>query len=54
MLNSFEYAINMEAESPQAGCVMLVGRAKPQFVSRSFPEFVRLYLRDAPELYGSD
>ena len=53
MIRSFEYAINMDAKSQHVGSVILVGGASPQFVSRSFPDFIDLYLRDARELYGS-
>ena len=53
MIHSFEYAIDMNAESNQPGSVTLVGGPAPQVISRSFPEFIELYLRDARELYGS-
>ncbi len=53
MIYSFEYAIDMDAESKRRGSVMLVGGQHPQIISRSFPEFIELYLRDAAELYGS-
>jgi len=53
MIRSFEYAINMDAESQYLGSVTLIGGAGPQFVSQSFPDFIDLYLRDARELYGS-
>jgi hypothetical protein len=53
MISSFEYAIDMNAESKHRGSVILVGAQNPQTISLSFPEFVGLYLRDAAELYGT-
>ena len=53
MLSSFEYAIDMRGEPKHRGSVVLVGGKDPQVISRSFQEFIELYLRDAPELYGS-
>jgi SMI1 / KNR4 family (SUKH-1) len=52
MIWSWAYAVEMNAIESEAGQVILVGGLRPQVVSRSFTEFVDLYIQDAAEIYA--
>ncbi len=49
---SWAYALEMCPEPREAGKVILIGGLRPQAVSRSFTEFVELYVQDAAALYA--
>ena len=53
MIWSWGYAINLDANSSDAGEVILIGGRRPQQVARSFFDFIGLYVQDSKDLYAS-